>query len=196
MQSSSTARKAPRWVVLLMVLIGLSPLVIGGAMLVRQKRGSRAEIAVLERVPFMITAWERASCEPVAAREGVIIAHLDMQGATIFRTGSVPLAGGSDGQTLDRADAQLPPWPAREEVRAALVGNRTFGHYATPDHLAQITTLAQPRPEGGALYIVAGSRSESAFTHRLVLYDLVVTLVLIAPIVVWRRRRGVETAKP
>ena len=83
------------------------------------------------------------SPETVAARERVVVAWLDGRGAVVRRTGSVPLAhsalggvgekivGEPGGQTLDHADAQLPPWPAREEVRAALGGVRDVR--AAPD---------------------------------------------------------------
>ena len=80
--------------------------------------------------------WTASSPDAVAAREGVVVAWLDAKGAVTRRTGSVPLAhsaiggvgekivGEPGGQTLDHADAQLPPWPARDEVRAALGGVR------------------------------------------------------------------------
>ena len=43
------------------------------------------------------------------------------------------LVGEPGGQTVDRADAQLPPWTERDEVRAALAGTRAFGQHLTPD---------------------------------------------------------------
>ena len=53
------------------------------------------------------------------------------------------IVGEPGGQTLDHADAQLPPWPARDEVRAALGGVRSFGRHLTPDGSALLLTLAR-----------------------------------------------------
>lgn len=138
--------------------LGLVLASLGGAAfgLVYRQVAARAQVAKLERLPFMVTGWDRPSSEPVAAQEGVIVARLDMGGATIFRTGPVPVARGEGGQMLDAADARLPPWAARDEVRAAVAGNRTFGRYWVADGNVLVQTLAQPVPEGGALYIVTG----------------------------------------
>jgi len=157
---------------------------------------SRTQKQRLERLPFQIDPWNRASCEAIAAREAVIIAHLEMQGTTRFRTGSVPLAGASDGRTLDDADGQLPPWPARDEVRAALAGNRTFGQYRTSDGV-QVMTLAQPRPDGGVLYLVSGvsRRSVTRIVTRAI-QVLAFASIAVALVVRWRRRRGRRDGPP
>jgi len=155
-------------------------------MVVQERSAERRQVEHIERIPFMITAWLPASCEPVARREGVVIAQLDMQGATIFRTGPMP---------FDQADAQLAPWPARDEVRAALVGNRTFGRY--PGSM-RILTLAQPRPEGGALYILSGAKSP----YRLIVGLEIVTIAIPATVLLlllssrWRRRRDPPVPQP
>ena len=137
--------------------------------------------------------------ETVARRAGVVVAWLDARGAIVRRTGSVPLAhsaiggvgekivGEPGGQTLDHADAQLPPWPARDEVRAALGGVRSFGRHLTPDGSALLLTLAEPRPDGGALYVMTGSYRgiRRLMLVRKQLLELVVwEIVLALPIVV------------
>jgi hypothetical protein len=150
---------------------------------------SRTQKQRLERLPFQIDPSDRAGCEPIAAREGVIIARLDMQGATRFRTGSVPLAGASDGRTLDDADRQLPPWPGRDEVRAALAGNRSFGEYRTPDG-AHVLTLAQPRPDGGVLYLVSGVvRGTVTRVVSRAIQIVAFASIAVALVVRWRTRR-------
>jgi hypothetical protein len=142
----------------------------------------------VERLPFEINLSDRAACEPVAAREGVIIARLDMQGATVFRTGPVPLSGRSNGRMLDDVDAQFPPWPARDEVRAALAGNRTLGQYRTPDG-AQVMTLAQPRPDGGVLYLVSGVSRGLVTTAVLRGIEILAFVLLVVALVVRQRQR-------
>src|SRR5436190_23390007 len=123
----------------------------------------------LSGIPLMIGSLDNVSPDDAAARAGVVVAWLDAQGNVTRRTGGVPLAhsaiggvgekivGEPGGQTLDHADAQLPPWPARDEVRAALGGTRAFGQHLTADGSAMLLTLAQPRPDGGVLYVLTGS---------------------------------------
>jgi signal transduction histidine kinase len=129
----------------------------------------------------------------------VVVAWLDAQGAVTRRTGSVPLAhsaiggvgekivGEPGGQTLDHADAQLPPWPARDEVRAALGGVRSLGRHLTPDGSALLITLAEPRPDGGVLYVLTGSYRgirRLVLVRKqlleLVVYEIVLALPLVA----------------
>jgi len=160
---------------------------------------SRAQMDRLARVPFMIHAWDLPALEQVAPREGVVIALLDIHGGLVRRTGSVPLAhsaiggvgekivGEPGGQTLDQADAQLPPWPARAEVQAALAGNQTFGRHLTPDGSAMLLTLATPNPDGGVLYILSGSHRgirRLVLVRRQLLELIVYEIVLALPIVV------------
>jgi hypothetical protein len=149
---------------------------------ISERRHARAQTERLERVPFLINVDDLASCNAVAAREGVVIARLDMGGATLLRTTST---------SLDRADAQLPPWPARVEVRAALAGNRTFGRHVPPNGSTVVLTLAQPRPEGGALYLLTGVERSwlgQVGAPLLVGYTLAILLALVLVAMARRRR--------
>jgi two-component system sensor histidine kinase ChvG len=160
---------------------------------------SRAQTEHLARIPLMIDGLDSVSPETVASRESVVVAWLDAMGAVTQRTGSVPLAhsaiggvgekivGERGGQTLDHADAQLPPWPARDEVRAALAGTRAFGQHLTPDGAALLITLAEPRGDGGVLYILTGSYRgirRLVLVRKQLLELLVYEIVLALPLVV------------
>jgi signal transduction histidine kinase len=160
---------------------------------------SRAQSEHLARIPLMIDALDSVSPDTVARREGVVVAWLDAKGAVTRRTGSVPLShsaiggvgekivGEPGGQTIDHADAQLPPWPARDEVQAALAGTRAFGQHLTPDGSAMLLTLAEPRPDGGVLYVMSGSFRgiRRLVVVRKQLLELVVyEIVLALPLVV------------
>ena len=97
------------------------------------------------------------------------------------------IVGERGGQTLDHADVQLPPWPARDEVRAALGGVRSFGRHLTPDGSALLITLAEPRPDGGVLYVLTGSYRgirRLVLVRKqlleLVVYEIVLALPLVA----------------
>ena len=142
------------------MLVLLPSLLIGIAW-IYEHFAIRAQTAHLARIPTMITTLNSAAPpDAVAARERVVVAWLDGRGAVVRRTGSVPLAhsalggvgekivGEPGGQTLDHADAQLPPWPAREEVRAALGGVEAFGQHLTPDGSALLLTLADRKSVG------------------------------------------------
>ena len=181
-----------------LVLVLLPSLLVGVAW-IYEHYASRAQVDHLARIPLMIDALDNVSPDSVAVREGVVVAWLDAKGAVTHRTRSVPLShsaiggvgekivGEHGGQTLDQADAQLPPWPAREEVQAALAGNRTFGRHLTPDGSAMLLTLAQPRPDGGVLYILAGSYRgirRLVLVRRQLLELIVYEIVLALPIVV------------
>jgi len=159
--------------------------------------GAQAEH--LARIPLMIDALDSVSPETVATREGVVVAWLDAKGAVTRRTGSVPLAhsaiggvgekivGEPGGQTLDHADAQLPPWPAREEVQAALAGTRAYGRHLTPDGSALLLTLAEPQADGGVLYVLTGSYRgirRLVLVRRQLLELVVYEIVLALPLVV------------
>jgi hypothetical protein len=184
-------KRAPGWVRYAILLV-VPALGVAGIRLLERHLWSRAQKEKLERIPFLVTGWDRPTSEPAAAKERVIIAKLFMNGETKFRTGPVPPSRGMPGQTLDAADAQLPPWTARDEVREGLAGNRTFGRYWTPDGSVLVQTLAQPVPEGGCLYILTGMH-----VHKLrqplwsALFSLVITLpiVLVVVIMADRRRR-------
>ncbi|HMF44046.1 MAG TPA: hypothetical protein VKQ32_25405 [Polyangia bacterium] len=171
------------------LLVAAAALAAAGLRMLQYQGRAREQVKKLERLPFMVNGWDRPTSEPAAQREQVIIARLDMQGATIFRTGPVSVARSS--KLLDTFDAQLPTWPARDEVRAALAGNRTFGRYWTPDRSVLIQTLAQPVPEGGALYILTGmyvSKSEQPANAALFMLIVVVALFLMRLIEVTRSR--------
>jgi two-component system sensor histidine kinase ChvG len=152
----------------------------------------------LSGIPLMIDALDSVSPDAAAARAGVVVAWLDARGNVTRRTGSVPLAhsalggvgakivGEPGGQTLDQADAQLPPWPARDEVRAALGGTRAFGQHLTADGSAMLLTLAQPRPDGGVLYVLTGSYRgirRLVLVRRQLLELIVYEMVLALPLV-------------
>src|SRR5262245_1864578 len=152
----------------------------------------------LAGIPLMIDSLDSVSPDDAAPRAGVVVAWQDAQRNVTRRTGSVPLAhsaiggvgekivGEPGGQTLDHADAQLPPWPAREEVRAALGGARAFGQHLTADGSAMLLTLAQPRPDGGVLYVLTGSHRgirRLVLVRRQLLELIVYEIVLALPIV-------------
>lgn len=181
-----------------LVLVLLPSLLIGIAW-VYETFASRTQRDRLARVPLEIDGLDSASPDALAAREHVVVAWLDARGAVVRRTGSVPLAhsaiggvgekivGEHGGETLDRADAQLPPWPEREEVRAALGGTRTFGRHMLPDGSALLLTLAVPRPDGGVLYVLSGSYRgirRLVLVRRQLLELIVYEIVLALPIVV------------
>ena len=152
----------------------------------------------LSGIPMLIDSLDNVSPDDAAAHAGVVVAWLDVRGNVTRRTGSVPLAhsaiggvgekivGEPGGQTLDHADAQLPPWPARDEVRAALGGTRAFGQHLTADGSAMLLTLAQPRPDGGVLYVLTGSHRgirRLVLVRRQLLELIVYEMVLALPIV-------------
>ena len=186
--SHPTVRTALLLAVPVLLLILLMPLIMLGVGLLRERSATRGQVDLLHRVPLMTNGWDPKSAEIVGAREGVIIARLDPQGGTVFRTGSVPLVAGSGGPTLDAVDSQMPPWPTREEVRAALAGNRTLGRHRTKDGSALVLTLAQPLPEGGALYVLTGSRA-SALRRLPIKVVSGLWLVTVVSFALTRRRR-------
>jgi signal transduction histidine kinase len=153
----------------------------------------------LARLAAATVAPGGASLDQLAAREGAVIAQLDADGHVVRRTapmllahsaiGSVgeKLVGEPGGQTVDRADAQLPPWTERDEVRAALAGTRAFGQHLTPDGSAMLLTLAEPLPGGGARYLLSGSHRgirRLVLVRKqlleLVVYEIVLALPLVA----------------
>ncbi len=180
-----------------LALVLLPSLLIGVAW-IYEHFASRAQSERLERIPFMVDIMNDPSPDAIAAREGVVIAVLDIHGAIVKRTGSVPLVhspigavgekivGEPGGQTLDHADAQLPPWTSREEVQAALAGNRMFGRHLTPDGSALLLTLAQPRANGRVLYILSGSYRgirRLVLVRKQLLELVVYEIVLALPLV-------------
>jgi signal transduction histidine kinase len=181
-----------------LVLVLLPSLLIAIAW-IYEHFASRVQADHLARIPSMVDARDGVSPDAVARREGVVVAWLDAKGAITRRTGSVPLAhsaiggvgeklvGEPGGQTLDHADAQLPPWPARDEVQAALAGMRAFGRHLTPDGSAMLLTLAEPRADGGALYVMAGSYRgirRLVLVRKQLLELVVYEIVLALPLVV------------
>ena len=153
-----------------------------------------------ERLARVLPAVEAAGMsDTVAAREGVVVAWLDARGAVVRRTPTVPLAhsaiggvgeklvGETGGETVDRADGQLQPWRERDEVRAALAGTRAFGRHLLPDGSALLLTLAEPRPGGGALYVLTGSYRgirRLVLVRKQLLELVVYEVVLALPLVV------------
>ena len=88
------------------------------------------------------------------------------------------------------------PRPTEGEVRAALAGNRTFGQYRTSDGV-QVMTLAQPRPDGGVLYLVSGvSRGSVTRIVTRAIQVLAFASIAVALVVRWRRRRGRRDGPP
>jgi two-component system, OmpR family, sensor histidine kinase ChvG len=183
---------------LALVLVLLPSLLIGIAW-IYEHFASRAQLRHLERIPARLTAPGSVAPDGVARREGVVVAWLDARGEIVRRTGSVPLAhsaiggvgekivGEPGGQTLDHADAQLQPWPTRDEVRAALGGVRSFGRHLTPDGSALLLTLAEPQPDGGVLYMLTGSYRgirRLVLVRKQLLELVVYEIVLALPIVV------------
>jgi signal transduction histidine kinase len=181
-----------------LVLVLLPSLLIGIAW-IYEHYASRAQTEHLARIPLMLAALDSTAPDGVAAREGVVVAWLNAKGEVEHRSGSVPLAhsaiggvgakivGEAGGQTLDHADTQLPPWTAREEVRAALGGVRTFGQHLTPDGSAMLVTLAEPRPDGGVLYVLTGSVRgirRLVLVRKQLLELVVYEIVLALPLVV------------
>ena len=158
MQTSRLAarRRLLRWLQIAMLVV-LVPAVPVGIAALREERAARARVAWLAHLPFTFGAFDDRQCEQTAVREHVIIARLDMEGGTLFRTRAVVPAYEPGGPTLAEVDAEMPPWPAREEVRAAIGGNVAFGCHRSTDRSVELLTLAQPVPEGGALYIVTGA---------------------------------------
>ena len=117
------------------------------------------QLSRIEALPALLAGSDRATSESIAAQMHIIVARLDAHGTTIFRTATAPLADGWLGlEDLSAYDARLPPWPAREEVRGALAGTRSLGHYTLPDKFGSVLvqTLAEPVPGGGVLYIMTG----------------------------------------
>jgi len=160
---------------------------------------ARAQADHLARIPLLLAGLDSVSPDTVTMREGVVVAWLDAKGAVTRRTGSVPLAhsaiggvgekivGEPGGQTLDHADAQLPPWPAREEVQAALAGTRAFGRHLTPDGSALLITMAEPQADGGVMYVLTGSYRgirRLVLVRRQLLELVVYEIVLALPLVV------------
>jgi two-component system sensor histidine kinase ChvG len=181
-----------------LALVLLPSLLIGVAW-IYERFATQAQRGRLEHVPLTVDILTDPLPDAVAAREGVVIAALDRHGAIVKRTGSVPLAhsaiggvgekivGEPGGQTLDHADAQLPPWTSREEVQAALAGTRAFGRHLTPDGSALLLTLAQPRSDGTVLYILTGSYRgirRLVLVRKQLLELVVYEIVLALPLVV------------
>src|SRR5215831_2669451 len=110
-----------------LVLVLLPSLLIAIAW-IYEHYASRAQMDHLSRIPLMIDGLDSVSPDTVAVREGVVVAWLDARGVVRHRSASVPLShsaiggvgeklvGEGGGETVDRADAQLPPWAERDEV--------------------------------------------------------------------------------
>jgi hypothetical protein len=138
--------------------IGFAGLLAAGSGVLLGHVGESRQREKLEELSSQLSGSDLAAAERIAAQKHVIVARLDARGAAILRTGPVPIAEGSIGQVLDTADAQLPPWPARAEVRAALGGNRAFGRYSVPAPYGSVLVQTLALPVGGqdVLYVLTG----------------------------------------
>jgi len=140
--------------------------------------------------------------ERIATRAHALLARLDARGAVVGRIAGggtaldasaltvmgerIVSVGRVEAHPLVRADAALPPWPARPEVQAALAGQQAFGRHLTPDGAALLITLADPAPGGGALYLLTGSHRgirRLALVQRQLIQLLMYELVLAVPLV-------------
>jgi two-component system sensor histidine kinase ChvG len=198
--------RRPRRLRVTLVELGLAlvvlPLVLLAVAVVYERWSTGEQQRMLSRAAAVAAAGSPVERARLAARDRVIIARLDATGTVVERAppaatplGHSPIGAvgerlvgeGEHEQTLDRADAQLPPWTARAEVRAALAGAPAVGQHLTPDGEALVVTAAAPLAGGGALYLLAGSHRG---VRRLVrvrrqLAELVVyELVLAAPLLI------------
>jgi signal transduction histidine kinase len=97
------------------------------------------------------------------------------------------LVGGGEPESLAAADRALGPWAARQEVVGALGGRGpAVAKRVSPSAETVVIALAEPLPQGGALYLLSG-------THRgvrrlmalrpelteLALYELALVLPLL-----------------
>jgi signal transduction histidine kinase len=192
----------------------LLPLLLIAFAAAYEGRVTEGEREALARAAASFAATDEthgAARAQLAARAHAIVARLDARGQVVERIegdalessgigalGERLLAGRAQQHPLDRADAALPPWAAREEVQAALAGRRAFGSYLTPAGDARLVTLAEPLPGGGARYLVTGShrgiRRLAVARRQLVqlfLYELVLATPLVL-LVAWRIIRPLE----
>jgi signal transduction histidine kinase len=137
----------------------------------------------------------------LGSRLRVEIARLDAAGRVVERSDTAAralvhsrlgrlgerLVGGGEPESLAAADRALGPWSARQEVMGALGGHgAAVAKRVSPSAETVVVALAQPLPEGGALYLLSG-------THRgvrrlmalrpelteLALYELALVLPLL-----------------
>jgi two-component system, OmpR family, sensor histidine kinase ChvG len=137
----------------------------------------------------------------LGSRLRVEIARLDAGGRVVERSDTAAralvhsrlgrlgerLVGGGEPESLAAADRALGPWAARQEVMGALGGHgAAVAKRVSPSAETVVIALAQPLPEGGALYLLSG-------THRgvrrlmalrpelteLALYELALVLPLL-----------------
>jgi two-component system sensor histidine kinase ChvG len=147
------------------------------------------------------SALDAAGRARAATRAHALVARLDARGVLVERldgggpslessalgaVGERLFAGRAEPHPLARADAALPAWSARDEVREALAGRRAFGRHLTPEGDALLVTLAAPLPDGGALYLITGSHRgirRLAVARRQLVQLFVYEIVLAVPIV-------------
>jgi two-component system sensor histidine kinase ChvG len=194
----------------------LLPLVLIGLAATYESRVTEGEREALARAAASIAATDEAhgaARTQIAVRAHALVARIDARGEVVERIGGagVPLessalgavgerlfAGRVQDHSLERADAALPPWSARDEVRAALAGRRAFGSYLTPAGDARLVTLAEPLPGGGVRYLITGSHRgirRLAVARRQLAQLFLYEVVLATPLVLlfaWRIIRPLE----
>jgi two-component system sensor histidine kinase ChvG len=218
--AAAAAALRPRGLRVRMAQLGLAllllPLLLIAVAGVYEGRVAEGEREALARAAAAIAATDEArpaARTQLALRAHAIVARLDARGQVVERLsgagatlessgigalGERLLAGRVQDHPLERADAALPPWTEREEVRAALAGQRAFGSYLTPAGDARLVTLAEPLPGGGARYLVTGSHRgirRLAVARRQLAQLFLYEVVLATPLVLlfaWRIIRPLE----
>ena len=159
---------------------------------------SRAQTDHLARIPLMIDALDSVSPDVVARRRrGGRVAGRQGRGHASHGVG--PLAHSAIGGVGEKivGERAARRWTTRTfSFRAGRRGTRcararaacaSFGRHLTPDGAALVITLAEPRPDGGALYVLTGlvPRHRRLVLVReqlleLVIYEIVLALPLVA----------------
>jgi two-component system, OmpR family, sensor histidine kinase ChvG len=130
----------------------------------------------------------------------VEIARLDGQGRVVARSRTMEaalergpvdrigerLVGSGPAESLEVADAEGGPWGERDEVKAALAGTVTPAERHSSSTQTIVVALAQPRPGGGAVYLLTATHrgvQRLVFLRRqiylLVLYEVLLALPLV-----------------
>jgi signal transduction histidine kinase len=130
----------------------------------------------------------------------VEIAHLDAQGGVVARSHSMEaalergpvdrigerLVGSGPPESLEAADREHGSWAERDEVRSALGGTAAPAERVSPTSETLVVALAQPRPGGGATYLLTGTHrgvQRLVFLRQqiylMVLYEVLLALPLV-----------------
>jgi signal transduction histidine kinase len=142
------------------LVLVLLPSVLLGVAWIYEHFATRAQSERLERIPLMVdAALDSVSPETVARREGVVVAWLDARGANRppHRLRAARALRDRGGGREDRGRARRPdswitrtrscrPGRARDEVRAALGGVRSFGRHLTPDGIGAAADAGRTAP--------------------------------------------------